>query len=85
MDDGTLESLRRIPVLHSWINLLKWNENACYYQNAKQFTETGEVPVRGQGKKKPQGDKDAIELAEYLFRDAAKNGELNLPLDQPGI
>ena len=51
----------------------------------EQFTETGEVPVRGQGKKKPQGDKDAIELAEYLFRDAAKNGELNLPLDQPGI
>ena len=85
MDDGTLHSLETIPVLHSSINLLNWHEEACYYQNARHFTESGEVPIRGQGKKKPQGDRDALKFASDIFRDQAKNGDLNLPLDQPGI
>ena len=37
MDNGTLQSLRRIPLLHSFINLLRWLEEAGYYHNAQYF------------------------------------------------
>ena len=63
MDDGTLESLRRIPVLHSWINLLKWNENACYYQNAKQFTEQASLEFKNAESEK--AEKQMISLHSF--------------------
>ena len=51
--------------------------------NARLFNESGQIPVIGQGKKKPKDDKDALEMSKDYFRDLAKNGRLNLPLDQP--
>ena len=41
------------------------------------------IPVRGQGKKKSNDEVKALTEAAAIFRDMAKNGPLNLPLDQP--
>ena len=38
------------------------------------------IPTRGQGKKKTDDEEFALWLSEYIFKDLAKNGELNLPL-----
>ena len=40
----------------------------------------GNIPTRGQGKKKTEDEEFALWTSEYIFKDLAKNGELNLPL-----
>ena len=85
MDDRTLQSLYRIPVLHSFLGTMRWYEEVAYYTNAQHFTANGEIPARGQGKRKSQDEKDAIALSKNYFLNLAKTGKLNLPLDQPGI
>ena len=40
----------------------------------------GFIPTRGQGKKKTLEEEFALWLSEYIFKDLAQNGELNLPL-----
>ena len=84
-DDGTLNSLKILPGLHSWINLLKWFEHLAYYWLARLFTPDGSIPVRGQGRKKRDGDQFFVDCATGFFRDFAKDGDLGLPLDRPGI
>ena len=79
-DDGTLRTTERLPVLHSRINLLKWYENAAYYHNAQFGMADGNIPTRGQGKKKTLEEEWALAISELIFKDLAKNGELNLPL-----
>lgn len=84
-DDGSLNSLTILPGLHSWINLLKWFEHLAFYWIARLITEDGSIPVRGQGRKKRDGDQFAVDCAAVLFRDEAKDGPLGLPLDRPGF
>ena len=83
MEDGSLKSNQLLPVLHLWINLLKWFEQLNYYFNARLLTSNQTVPVRGQGRKKSDNEKAAITEASNNFRNLAKNGQLNLPLDRP--
>ena len=81
----TLQSMKRIPPLHSYINSLKWFEKTNYSLNARMFNESGDIPVIGRGKKKHQDDKYALERSKDYFGNLAKNGQLNSPLDQPGF
>ena len=60
-------------------------EHLGYYWNARFLTEDGHIPVRGQGRKKTQEDKDVLEDSEWWFKMVAKYGPLNLPLDMPGF
>ena len=94
MDDGSLDSIKRLPVLHSIINMLKWFEHACHYLNARLLTaaaallfdeevDEGTVPTRGQGRKKKVWEQGVVDLSRDLFRLMARD-DLGLPLDQPG-
>ena len=58
----------------------KWYEQAAYYHNAQFGMPDENIPTRGQGKKKTDDEEFALWLSEYIFKDLAKNGELNLPL-----
>ena len=40
----------------------------------------GNIPTRGQGKKKTLDEEIALWTSEYIFKELAKNGDLNLPL-----
>ena len=94
LDDGSLKSIQRLPVLHSVINMLKWFEHACHYLNARLFTkwaallfdediEDGTIPTRGQGRKKKEWEQGCVDLSKDLFRIMARD-DLGLPLDQAG-
>ena len=82
MEDGTLQSNMVMPVLHAWLNLLKWNENLAEYFNAQFLTASNTIPVRGQGRKKSDDEKKALNDSKIAFRDDAKH-DLNLPLNRP--
>ena len=60
--------------------MLKWNENLAEYFNAQFLTATNTVPVRGQGRKKSDDEKRALNEAKIAFRDDARDN-LNLPLN----
>ena len=94
MDDGSLKSIQRLPVLHSVINLLKWFEHAAHYLNARYFSaaaallfdeevDEGTIPTRGQGRKKKEWEAGCVEVSKDLFRIMARD-DMGLPLDQPG-
>ena len=59
---------------------MKWYEQAAYYHNAQFGMPDGNIPTRGQGKKKTLDEEIALWTSEYIFKELAKNGELNLPL-----
>ena len=83
LDDGTLELNKKLPVLHSYINLLNWFEQAGYHHNARLLTKDGQIPRRGQGIKKTDDENDALAEAKLWFQLQAKYEELNMALDAP--
>ena len=83
LDDGTLELNKKLPVLHSYINLLNWMEQAGYHHNARLLTKDGQIPRRGQGIKKTDDENDALDEAKLWFQLQAKYCELNIALDAP--
>ena len=85
LDDGTLQSNKKIPVLHAYINLLRWFEEANYYFNARKITANGQIPKRGQGIAKNLDEKKALAEAKRIFQYKTKYGPLNMALDRPGI
>ena len=68
-----------IPPLHAWINSLGMFETIAYLLNAKHAFPNGIFRGRGQSAEQ----KKAIQNAKERVKDLAKNGPLNLPIDQP--
>ena len=71
-----------IPILHTWINTLRFFEDLPFFLNARHAFPDG-IPVRGAGLHKSDEQHYALKMAKLEFIEKAKNGPLNLTLCTP--